>query len=151
MTKYVKLDENGKIEHAPKNKNGIINYNVNKALLKMDGYKELVEIEKPVKSRKYSITYTETEEQITEVLKYLESDAEYKIRKANEELQSEIDSYESYIKDLDFKRIRAISEPEIKDELTGETWLDFYNSQIIAYRKQIQELKKRLVDNGIIN
>lgn len=144
MTKYVKLDENGKIEHAPKNKNGIINYNVNKALLKMDGYKELVEIEKPVKSRKYSITYTETEEQITEVLKYLESDAEYKIRKANEELQSEIDSYESYIKDLDFKRIRAISEPEIKDELTGETWLDFYNSQIIAYRKQIQELKKKV-------
>ena len=84
-------------------------------------------------------------------MKYLESDAEYKIRKANEELQSQIDSYESYIKELDFKRIRAISEPEIKDELTGETWLDFYNSQIIAYRKQIQELKKRLVDNGIIN
>ena len=42
------------------------------------------------------------------------------------------------------KRIRAICEPEIKDEETGETWLDYYNSQILSLREQIQQLKERI-------
>lgn len=43
------------------------------------------------------------------------------------------------ISELDKKRIRAIAEPSLKDENT--TWLEFYNNQIIALRKEISELK----------
>ena len=42
------------------------------------------------------------------------------------------------IEELDKKRIRAICEPSIKDETTGETWLEYYNTQISDLRKQLE-------------
>jgi len=41
---------------------------------------------------------------------------------------------------LDEKRVRAMCEPEIKDEQTGETWLDYYNAQIVELRQELAEL-----------
>lgn len=51
----------------------------------------------------------------------------------NERIQSQID-------DLDKKRIRAGFEPSVKDETTGQTWLDYYTSQILDLRAQIVTL-----------
>ncbi len=145
MTKYAKLDEGGNITFAPINKNGVLNYNLNKNLLKTDGYKEFIEIEKPQDTRKYKITYSETDENIKEVLNYLETEEEFQQRKINEELQLEADSIKATIQDLDFKRIRALCEPSIKDEETGETWLDYYNAQILELRNQLQTLQERII------
>lgn len=50
------------------------------------------------------------------------------------DLQSQID-------ELDKKRIRAIAEPSIKDEETGQNWLQYYTLQIQELRQQIQELE----------
>ena len=41
---------------------------------------------------------------------------------------------------LDEQRIRAIAEPSIKDEETGETWLEFYNKQIFDLRDELNTL-----------
>ena len=48
---------------------------------------------------------------------------------------------QSLIEELDKKRVRAICEPEIKDEKTGQTWLKFYTLQIQNYREQLEKLK----------
>lgn len=42
------------------------------------------------------------------------------------------------ITELDIKRIRAICEPSVKDEETGETWLEYYNNQIILLRAELE-------------
>lgn len=54
--------------------------------------------------------------------------------------EQEIKTIKKQIEDLDKKRIRAICEPSIKDEITGETWLDFYNTQIIELRNKLTTL-----------
>ena len=47
---------------------------------------------------------------------------------------------EEELETLDAKRIRAVCEPSIKDESTGETWLDYYNSEIVALREELSSL-----------
>lgn len=47
---------------------------------------------------------------------------------------------ESELLELDSKRIRAICEPSIKDESTGETWLDYYNNQVAVLREELKNL-----------
>ena len=42
--------------------------------------------------------------------------------------------------EIDFKRIRAIAEPQLKDEVSGQTWLEFYTNQISDLRAQISAL-----------
>ena len=71
-------------------------------------------------------------------------------QKEIEEIEKQINKINEELSELDMKRIRAICEPEIKDEETGETWLDYYNSQILSLREQIQQLKERIKDNDII-
>ena len=44
------------------------------------------------------------------------------------------------INELDKKRIRAVCEPLVKDEFSGETWLDFYNNQIVKLREELKEM-----------
>lgn len=46
----------------------------------------------------------------------------------------------SEIEELDKKRIRAVCEPSIKDEITGQTWLEYYNAQIENLRNQLNKL-----------
>jgi len=149
MNTFAKFISETEIEYAPKNKGGIINYNLNEELLSDDGYKPLISADIPVTDRKYTIIYEETETEIIEKINYTETEEEYTNRKNNEEIQLEIDLLNSYLTDTDLKRIRAICEPSIKDEATGEMWLDYYNAQIISYRTKISELKERLVSNDI--
>ena len=66
------------------------------------------------------------------------------------EINTEIQRLTEEIDELDLKRIRAVCEPSLKNEETGETWLDYYNSQIQEKRLQIQELTERIKDNDII-
>ena len=56
----------------------------------------------------------------------------------------QIKNYENKLEELDKKRVRAICEPSIKDEETQETWLDFYNSQVVEIREKILNLKTEL-------
>lgn len=44
------------------------------------------------------------------------------------------------LQELDLKRIRAVCENEIKDEEKEETWLDFYNKQILELRSELSSL-----------
>lgn len=44
------------------------------------------------------------------------------------------------IDELDKKRIRAICEPQLKDETTGQTWLEYYTMQIQGIREEISAL-----------
>lgn len=45
---------------------------------------------------------------------------------------------------LDAKRIRAVCEDEIRNEKTGETWLDYYNSQVYELRIELKSLENQL-------
>ena len=65
-----------------------------------------------------------------EYKKYLQ-EKEVAIRKADIERQ---------LLELDSKRIRAICEPSVKDETTGETWIDYYNAQVMTLREELANL-----------
>ena len=73
MDKYAKLIDNS-IELAPQNKGAILNYNTNVELMVEDGYKLLVEAEKPVTIRKYHVGYEEKENEIDEVIVFDETE-----------------------------------------------------------------------------
>lgn len=60
--------------------------------------------------------------------------------KEEQEKQQEKVVIKSKLAELDTKRIRAICENEIKDETTGETWVEYYNNQVIELRKQLNNL-----------
>lgn len=47
---------------------------------------------------------------------------------------------EVQLEELDKKSIRAMREPSVKDESTGQTWLEFYNAQILDLRAQLTAL-----------
>ncbi len=64
---------------------------------------------------------------------YRQREFEKKINDKKNELMNELEA-------LDRKRIRAICEPKIKNKDTGETWLDYYNAQIIQYRLKLKEM-----------
>ena len=55
-------------------------------------------------------------------------------------IQNEIRKQEikEKLEDLDKKRIRALSEPALKDEET--TWLEYYNTQIFSLRQELNQL-----------
>ncbi len=56
------------------------------------------------------------------------------------ELENKKDEIIAKLNDLDLKRIRAVCENEMKDSQKNETWLDYYNSQILKLRQQLEEL-----------
>ena len=66
--------------------------------------------------------------------------SEYKTKIASLEKTTKIANLQSQIDDLDKKRVRAICEPSIKDEATGQTWLEYYTQQIQALRVEISNL-----------
>ena len=151
MAIYAKLKNKYQLEFAPKYKDGIFNYDLDIENLINDGYKPFIEIEKPITDRKFEINYIENEENISESIIYLETEEEYQIRKNNENIQLDIDLLNSQINELDLKRIRAVCEPSIKDETNGETWLEYYNAQVLDLRYQINTLKERITPNDITN
>ena len=71
---------------------------------------------------------------------YILKDAQWEEKQRQKEKEEEKISIKSQLKELDEKRIRAICENEIKDETTGETWLEYYNTQVIELRRQLNNL-----------
>jgi len=59
---------------------------------------------------------------------------DYETLKQKEENAKRVTEIDTLLKELDEKRIRAVCENEIKDNQTGETWLDYYNSKIANLR-----------------
>lgn len=55
--------------------------------------------------------------------------------------QRRIEEIKSQLNALDVKRIRAMLEPSVKDETTGETWLEYYNAQVFALRDELNSLE----------
>ncbi len=141
MEKFVKLISETQIEFAPTIKGSILNYNLDVETMKADGYKPLVKTEYPTNDRLFKIKYSEDETYVYENIEYLESEESFNAKKKQEKFELECSRITSLINDLDIKRIRAICEPAIKNEATGETWLDYYNSQIIALREELKGLK----------
>ncbi|MCM1265255.1 MAG: hypothetical protein NC200_03565, partial [Candidatus Gastranaerophilales bacterium] len=70
---------------------------------------------------------------------YLNSES-YLDEQKQVEIQNLYNDIRDEIKTLDEKRIRAICEPAIKDEETGETWLEYYTSQIEELREKLREV-----------
>ena len=54
--------------------------------------------------------------------------------------EKEILETKTRLAEIDLKRIRAVCENEVKDESTGLTWLEYYNSQIKELRKYLETL-----------
>ncbi|MBR1627051.1 MAG: hypothetical protein IJ681_07890, partial [Bacteroidales bacterium] len=86
-----------------------------------------------------------------ENIEYLETQAEANNRKITSVIKQEIEELSKQINALDIKRIRAICEPSIRDETTGETWLEYYNAQVLDLRNQISTLRERITPNDITN
>lgn len=47
---------------------------------------------------------------------------------------------EKELLELDTKRVRAMCEPAVKNKETGETWLDYYNKQVLLLREEYKNL-----------
>ncbi|HNW25234.1 MAG TPA: hypothetical protein PLG15_05080 [Candidatus Gastranaerophilaceae bacterium] len=65
---------------------------------------------------------------------------EYAQARIQEQREADIENLKTQIEEFDIKRIRAIAEPEVKDETTEQTWLEYYTQQIIDLRQQLAEL-----------
>lgn len=65
---------------------------------------------------------------------------EYKAKVTFQENAVQRFQLQSQLDELDKKSIRAMREPSIKDETTGQTWLEFYNAQIQNLRAQLAAL-----------
>ena len=72
--KYAKLIDNN-LYFAPKNKDGVCNYDLDTERLLADGYKEFVEAEK-LNGYTYDITYVEDEAQIVELAQVVKTPEE---------------------------------------------------------------------------
>lgn len=70
----------------------------------------------------------------------ISSSDEYKSKVAEKEKVKKTAELVAQISELDQKRIRAISEPSLKDEVSGQTWLEYYTSQITALRNEFAAL-----------
>lgn len=69
---------------------------------------------------------------------YVNTD-EYAQYTAELEKQDAINEMLYQLRELDRKRVRAFCEPSIKNDETGESWLDYYNNQITELRTQLKE------------
>lgn len=69
--------------------------------------------------------------------------------KAEKEKQARIEAIKQELENIDKQKIRAMTEPEIKDPETGETWLEFYNNQAKVLRKELEVLEDDTDDNQL--
>lgn len=128
-------NENGTLIYPPQNKDNILNYNQNSALLESDGYIDYTEKEMALYENGKSYSFDENNRIID-----ISETAAYKLKVSAAEAEEKIQNLQLQICEIDRKRIRAICEPSIKDAITGLTWLEYYNLQIKDLRNQITEL-----------
>src|SRR5574344_429746 len=72
------------------------------------------------------LQFPEKYKQVGDELVDISDTEEYKQYIHKKEVAERKAEIESELLELDSKRIRAICEPTVKDEVTGETWLDYY-------------------------
>jgi len=78
------------------------------------------------------------------VLRDISDTEEYKRETEIIALEKEATVLKKELNELDTKRIRAVCEPSVKNEETGETWLEFYNNQICEIRIKINDLNNQI-------
>lgn len=115
---------------------------------KINGCGEAVQLTEGVQNIEVSeYVYNEF---IQEPLLYIYSDGQivenpnYENEKQKEFIEKRLEEISNELNLLDIKRIRALCEDEIKTERTGETWLDYYNSQIYDLRVEYKSLEAQL-------
>lgn len=74
------------------------------------------------------------------VLVDISSTEEYKAKVTEAEKAEKKAQLFAQISELDLKSIRAMRENEIKDEATGQTWLEHYTLKIQELRAELAEL-----------
>lgn len=86
------------------------------------------------------------QEFVADPLKYVYTDGQIipnpNYESDNQKRQNKTRANEIYeeLAQLDSKRVRALCENSIKDESTGESWLDYYNNQITQLREELRVL-----------
>ena len=115
---------------------------------KINGCGEAVQLTEGVQNIEVSeYVYNEF---IQEPLLYIYSDGQivensnYENEKQKEFIEKRLEEISNELNLLDIKRIRALCEDEIKTERTGETWLDYYNSQIYDLLVEYKSLEAQL-------
>ena len=115
---------------------------------KINGCGEAVQLTEGVQNIEVSeYVYNEF---IQEPLLYIYSDGQivensnYENEKQKEFIEKRLEEISNELNLLYIKRIRALCEDEIKTERTGETWLDYYNSQIYDLRVEYKSLEAQL-------
>jgi len=83
------------------------------------------------------LKYMFSNDKITENPDYESLKQKAYVKKQILEIQEKLDI-------LDSKRIRAVCEDEIRNERTGETWLDYYNAQVYDLRIELKSLEAQL-------
>lgn len=87
---------------------------------------------------------------IEDNLRYIYSDGkiienpQYESEKQKQVISKRVEEIKQELVNLDIKRIRAICENEMKSERTGESWLDFYNSQAYDLRVELNSIESQL-------
>lgn len=80
-----------------------------------------------------------TEEVQNGVIVDISNTDEYKAKITENEKTSKKAELQTQMNALDLKCIRALREGGIKDETTGQTWLEYYNNQILELRAAIKD------------
>ena len=65
---------------------------------------------------------------------------EYKAKLEEKEKEEQKTNLQKQIDEFDKKRIRAVCEPSIKDEASGQTWLEYYTQKITSLRTEMEAL-----------
>lgn len=94
-----------------------------------------------ITENEYGIFATSANEEIQngEIIDISET-SEYQTKILTEQNEQRKAELKTRISKLDLKRIRAGFEPAIKDETTGETYLEYYTNQIITLRNELNRL-----------
>lgn len=65
---------------------------------------------------------------------------EYLQEQAIKAKQQRIDEIKAQLTELDQKRIRALCEPSTLTNESNQTWLEYYNNQVLQLREELQSL-----------
>lgn len=128
-------NKNGILIFPDPNKGNILSYNQDAAMLEADGYIDYSDAEISLYNSGRGYCFDEN----NRIVDITQTD-DYKSKILAEEKAEKINKLQFQINELDRKRIRAICEPSVKDESTGQTWLEYYNLQVQDLRDQIANL-----------
>ncbi len=67
---------------------------------------------------------------------------DYEFLKQEESEALRIEQIKLELNDIDSKRIRAVCENEVKDSVTGKTWLEYYNTRASELRAELNSLQE---------